>query len=216
MRRRLARLPRGGRLLDIGCATGIFVAQAMTDWRAVGTDVSLAACRVARQRGLDVVVSDAARLPLASGSHDVVTLWDTLEHLPDPLAVLGEVARILRPGGSLVLSTGDVSSWCARLSGSRWHLFTLPEHRYFFSRDSLEPLLNRVGLRCTACYHDGARYSAAYLVERLVKSLLGTTRGLERLSQLRLVRDATLYINLFDVMTLEAERASPTSGGTPS
>lgn len=217
MRRRLCGLPPGGRLLDIGCATGTFVAEASTVYTAAGTDVSLDACRVARHRGLDVLVTDAVALPFASASHDVITMWDTIEHLAAPVAVLAEVARVLRPGGTLVLSTGDVSSWCARLSGRRWHLFTVPEHRYFFSPHSLTRILDRVGLRCTACYHTGGYYSPAYLIERLVKTLFASTRGIEHLTRHRFMRGTTLYVDLCDVMTVEAVRpASPERSKVPA
>jgi SAM-dependent methyltransferase len=205
-RQRLLRLPRGRRLLDIGSATGTFLTEAGASYRTSGTDLSLDACRVARRRGLNVVVTDAVALPFASASHDVVTMWDTIEHVADPVAVLSEVARVMQPGGTLVLSTGDVSSWCARLGGRYWHLFTIPEHRYFFSRRSLTSLLERVGLRCTACYHAGGYYSPACLLERLVKSLVGNSRRIDRLLQRRWLREATLYVNLFDIMTIEAVR----------
>ena len=209
-RRRLRRLPPGGRLLDIGCATGTFISEAQAVYRAAGTDISFDACRAARRRGLDVVATDAAALPFASASLDVITMWDTLEHMTDPVAVLGEVARVLRPGGTLALTTGDVSSWCARLSGRRWHLFTVPEHRYFFSPDSLIRVFDRVGLRCTACYHAGGYYSPAYILERLAKSLRAGVGAVERLHRWRCLRETSLYVNLFDVMTVEAvSLASP-------
>jgi ubiquinone/menaquinone biosynthesis C-methylase UbiE len=207
-RRRLRRLPPGGRLLDIGCATGTFIAETQAVYRAAGTDISFDACRVARSRGLDVVVTDAAALPFASASHDVITMWDTLEHIADPVAVLAEVARVLRPGGTLALTTGDVSSWCARRSGRRWHLYTVPEHRYFFSPHSLIRMFDRVGLRRTACYHEGGYYSLAYLFERVVKSLGASAGAIERLHQWRCLREASLYVNLFDIMTVEAVRAA--------
>jgi SAM-dependent methyltransferase len=205
-RDRLRRVPSGARLLDVGCATGAFVAEAGAGCIASGTDVSLAACRVARGRGLDVVVAEAGNLPFASASHDVVTMWDTVEHLADPLAALREVARVLRPGGVLLLSTGDVTSWCARLSGRHWHLFTVPEHRFFFSPESLDRALERAGLRRTSLRHAGAHYSPAYLLERLVKSLGGDTRRIEALLGRRRLRESTVYLNLFDIMTVEATR----------
>ena len=206
-RRRLRRLPPGGRLLDIGCASGTFISEAQAAYSVAGSDVSFDACRVAHSQGLAVVTGDATALPFASASLDLVTMWDTLEHIADPVGALTEVARVLRPGGKLTLTTGDVSSWCARLSGRRWHLYTVPEHRYFFSLRSLVRVLDRAGLHCTACYHAGGYYSLAYVLERVVKSLGASAVVIERLHRWRWLRETSVYVNLFDIMTVEAVRA---------
>ncbi|MFQ5417401.1 MAG: methyltransferase domain-containing protein, partial [Myxococcota bacterium] len=146
--RRLAKLPPprpGARLLDVGAAFGFAIAEAETaGWVASGLEVSrAAAARACQTLGEGIVVADALRTPFASDRFDVVTLWDVLEHLSDPHAAIAEVARLLRPGGHLVLSTGDVGSLAARVSGSRWHLYNLPEHLFFYSRESLRRLLAR-------------------------------------------------------------------------
>jgi ubiquinone/menaquinone biosynthesis C-methylase UbiE len=207
-RHRLARLPEGKCLLDIGCATGAFLSAARARYWVTGTDVSLAACQVAAGRSLPVTVADATRLPFAPDRFDVVTMWDTIEHLADPRTALSEVARVLRPGGTLVLTTGDVQSWCRRLSGRRWHLYTLPEHRYFFSAATLDTLLSQAGLRPVACTREGGWYPLAYLVERLAKTLRGSARGVRALLQASWLRNTMLYVNLFDIMLVRASKPS--------
>jgi len=205
-RRRLAELPTGARLLDIGCASGAFLAEAHARYRVVGTDISFDACQVAAERGIPVIVAEAAALPFPAGSFDVVTMWDTIEHLADPRAALSEVARVLRPGGTVALTTGDVRSWCRRLSGKRWHLYTLPEHRYFFSAVTLDQLLSEAGLRPVACKRDGGWYSLAYVVERLAKTLMGSARSVSPLLHSAALRNTMLYVNLFDIMLVRASK----------
>jgi SAM-dependent methyltransferase len=204
-RLRRLRLPApGARLLDVGAAYGFAVAEARrAGWRAWGLEVSTAAARQAARAGLPVLVGSAERAPFAAGSFAAVTLWDVLEHLPNPHAAVAELARLLHPGGRLALTTGDVGSLVARLSGSRWHLYSLPEHLYFFSRTSLRRLLAAHGLRIEWMRAEGARYTLGYLAERLRKTLLG-------LSPARPVRfpgaDWSLPINLFDIVTVHAVR----------
>jgi SAM-dependent methyltransferase len=81
---------------------------------------------------------------------DLVTLWDVIEHVADPLGVLREVARVLAPGGKVVLTTGDIGSAYAQARGVDWHLMTPPWHLYFFSRATLGALAARAGLRVDA------------------------------------------------------------------
>lgn len=206
--RRLARIPLprpGARMLDVGAAYGYSVAEARAaGWDAHGLEVSTAAAAAAREAAAGrVVAADALRTPFADASFDAVTLWDVLEHLADPRAAIAEVARLLAPRGRLVLTTGDVGSWVARLSGARWHLYTLPEHLFFFSRASLRLLLERHGLRVEEMRADSAVYTLGYLAERLRKSLLGHR-----------VRTAVAWpgaglrvpVNLFDIVTVSALR----------
>jgi SAM-dependent methyltransferase len=209
-RQRLARIPRpgaGARLLDIGAAFGFAVNEATRlGWRALGAEVSLPAARRAAERATgEVIVANALDLPFAASVFDVVTMWDVVEHLRDPHRAVTEVARVLRAGGRLVLSTGDVDSLVAKISGTRWHLYTLPEHLFFFSRPALRVLLEQHGLRVVRMRAHGARYPIGYLVERLRKTLLGKPqrRGPSpRWPGARL----SVPVNLFDIVTVTAIR----------
>jgi len=209
---RLARVPQpeaGGRLLDIGAAFGFAVSQARrAGWEATGIEISIAAARRAGDAAPGrVLVASALHTPFADAAFDVVTLWDVLEHLADPHAAIAEVARLLRPGGRLVLTTGDVGSLAARLFGARWHLYTLPEHLFFFSRRSLRELLGAHGLRVESERAEASLYTAGYLIERLRKTLLGRPRqrsGEWPGAGLR------VPVNLFDIVTVQAVAA-----GTP-
>ena len=137
-----------GRLLDIGCATGFFLDLARSDgWEGVGTEVSGFSVRYARERlGLDVRLGILRDMQFGAGTFDVVTMWDVIEHVVDPMAELAEVWRILRDGGVLSLITPDVGSLVARLLGSRWEEFRrVREHVYFFSRRTMTEMLRKVG-----------------------------------------------------------------------
>jgi SAM-dependent methyltransferase len=199
--------PRAGaRLLDLGPAFGFAVDEARrAGWWATGLELSRAAAlRAAAVAGPGgIAVGDAQRTPFAGACFDAVTLWDVLEHLPDPHAATAEVARLLRPGGRLALSTGDVGSMAARVSGRHWHLYTLPEHLFFYSRESLRRLLAAHGLRIERMRAEGAHYPMGYLLERLRKTLLGVgPRSSARWPGTQLA----VPVNLFDVVTVRAVR----------
>jgi SAM-dependent methyltransferase len=195
----------GARLLDLGAAYGFAVDEARrAGWRASGLEISAEAARraVALVGGV-VVRADAARTPFASARFEVITLWDVLEHLPDPHAVMAEIARLLTPGGRLVLTTGDAGSLAARVSGARGHLLTLPEHLFFHSRESLRQLLAAHGLRVVSMHAESSLYPLGYLAERLRKTLL---RRPARRAPRWPGAAWSVPVNLFDVVTVRAER----------
>lgn len=93
------------RILDVGCGTGSNLSAFCQLGRAVGIDMSTDALEFCRQRGIErVALSEIESLPFPDGTFDVVTAMDILEHTDDDLAALGELRRVLRPGG-LMLST---------------------------------------------------------------------------------------------------------------
>lgn len=193
---------RPSRLFDLGCGTGVFVEQAgRQGWGAVGAEVSAYAADVARSRGLNVTCESIEDFSPAAEAYDCVTMWDVIEHLRDPGAALGKLAKALRPCGILALSTGDITAACARLCGSRWHLFNLPEHLYFFSPRSLRGLLGQAGLSVVAIRRELNWFSAGYLIERLLKS---TGRVAARIPS-RLGR-ITLPATLLDVVSVYAQK----------
>ena len=137
-----------GRLLDVGCATGFFLDLARkAGWAVVGSEVSTFSARYAVEKlRLDVRLGQLRDLNLDAGMFDVVTMWDVIEHVVDPMAELEETRRILRAGGLLSIITPDVSSPVARLLGGRWEEYRrVREHIYFFSRRTMTEMLRRAG-----------------------------------------------------------------------
>lgn len=169
-----------GRLFDIGCGTGVFLDTArQAGWSVAGLEVSTHAASVAQGAGLDIcceAVEGFAPSADQRARFDCVTMWDCIEHLRDPAGAVSVAAALLRPGGCLALSTGDVTSWCARLSGRHWHLFNLPEHLFFFSPKSLVLLLAGAGLQAVGWRREVNWVSVAYVLERLRKTLHAAVR----------------------------------------
>jgi SAM-dependent methyltransferase len=176
--------PRG-RLLDVGCAYGFLLEVA----RARGWDVAAVepatavAAQVSARFGIPVP-RDLAAAAHPDASFDAVTLWDVIEHLPEPRAELAEVARVLKPGGLCSVVTPDIDSLAARLLGRRWEeVQKLPEHVCFFGRASLGRLLEASGLRPIAWGTVGKRMALEEVLVRLTPTaprLIGPLHALAR------------------------------------
>lgn len=136
----------GGRLVEIGCAYGFFLLEASPYFECSGLELSPAAVEACHQRALDVRRGPADESHIKPlGEADVVVMLDVIEHLPDPAATLASVWALLKPGGMLVITTGDWSSLLARVMGKRWRLMTPPQHLFYFTARSLQKLCQRVG-----------------------------------------------------------------------
>ena len=97
-----------GRLLDVGCAVGSFlqIVKADGQWQCQGVEISEYAANLAAKRlGIDVFAGTLKAADYPDESFDVVTMWDILEHMDASLTEMREVARILKPGGVLLVNT---------------------------------------------------------------------------------------------------------------
>jgi 2-polyprenyl-3-methyl-5-hydroxy-6-metoxy-1,4-benzoquinol methylase len=101
-----------GKLLDVGCATGSFLSLAKGNgWECRGVEVSSFAAAQARERtGCEVFCGQFAHAPFADGMFDVVTMWDLLEHLPDPVTALRKAGTLLKANGLLLVNTPNEDS----------------------------------------------------------------------------------------------------------
>jgi len=170
------RWPRRGRLLDVGCAAGFFLAEARAHYEVQGVELSDWAARHAREQlHLTVFTGTLQQAALPAAHFDVVTLWDVIEHVPEPVPLLAEAARVLRPGGRLVLTTGDWDSAYARARGPAWHLIAPPWHLTMFGRRTMAQAGTRAGLTPVHCASEGVagdapwwRHRAGVLLARLL------------------------------------------------
>lgn len=152
-RRRAARLrawsPPPGRVLDVGCGRGIFLAQ-MKQWgyEAAGTQLSQTAANYARKRfGLTIFEGELPEAPFEPASFDLVTMWHVLEHTTNPRAYLERVHELLKPGGRFLVEVPNAACGSTRWGGSGWLHWDIPRHLFHFTPQTLEQLLKETGFR---------------------------------------------------------------------
>ena len=135
-------------MLDIGCGFG----QSLAYHKARGCDVQGVEAdenirRVADKFGFDVHVGLFDPEVYAPASFDYVTMNQVIEHVREPAEMLNGLAKVLRPGGTAILTTPNAGGWCARVFGRFWINWHAPYHLQFFSRDSMRLAAERAGLR---------------------------------------------------------------------
>jgi 2-polyprenyl-3-methyl-5-hydroxy-6-metoxy-1,4-benzoquinol methylase len=143
---RLWRMTGGSRLLDIGCSTGIFLNGAKRRFYVKGVEYASWSAEFARRvYGLTVYNSTLEEAHFGNAQFDAVTFFEVIEHVHDPTAFLCEVNRILRPGGVVAISTGNVDSLEAMVRRRKWYYFAPKFHLYYFSLRTLERMLRKTG-----------------------------------------------------------------------
>jgi SAM-dependent methyltransferase len=137
-------MPAGGRWLDFGCGAGGLVRNArLAGFNAIGFEEGWGA-NAARSKKIPVV--DAVGLDACAGGIDFVTAIEVVEHVHDPVSVLKQMRRLLRPGGILFLTTGNAEPWRGRLF--EWSYASIPEvHISFYEPRTLEVALKMAGFR---------------------------------------------------------------------
>lgn len=195
----------GERCLDVGCGDG----GTLGPWAQhrgcdyVGVDISSNAVREARARGLEAhVVEDATALPFAPGEFDAAMCLDVFEHLFQPQLAAAEIARVLRPGGVLVVAIPNAAYWRRRLELGLFGRFnpygdekamTEPwrdPHLRFFTAWSLRRMLEAAGLRVSEL----SGFNGAFL--RDLPRLRALGRGRSSLAYRALERQAPSLLAL--------------------
>ena len=159
--------PGRGRLLDVGTAAGAFLAAARRrGWDVEGCEPNRWLAEWgSRHYGLAIRQGQIFDQNFPPESFDVVTLWDVIEHTPDPAHVVRHLETLLKPGGTLIVNYPDRGSWIARLMGRRWP-FLSSVHLYYFTRTTIARLLERHGFRVVEMRPHVQRLELGYLLAR--------------------------------------------------
>ena len=150
------------------------------------------------------------RYALEQEGFDVITMWDYIEHSPDPSGELEIANSLLRSGGLLVLTTPDIASLPARISGRRWMGIKQEEHLFYFSSDTIGGLLEKHNFEPSHFGHVGKYIDIDFFIKRI--GLYSTTveRALSAVARVLGIGEKTLYVNPFDIMIVYGRKVEST------
>lgn len=205
--RRIGSLKRDARtLLEVGCGPGFFLNMARNFYDVVGVELSSYASEYARNHlGLNVFKGTTQEASFAEWSFDIVALWDVISHITDPLPLVKEVGRILRPSGLLAMSTPNVDSFLSRSQGRSWRLYKPPYHLHYFSPATIASLLDFGAFSVIKVEHTLEWHSLQYLCHVLCVHYNNKMfRALKKLTVGLGIRNIVIPVTLWDIMTVYA------------
>jgi 2-polyprenyl-3-methyl-5-hydroxy-6-metoxy-1,4-benzoquinol methylase len=156
-----------GRLLEVGCGRGATLKE-MADlgWRVEGVDFDANSVRNARSKGLTVHHGDLIGQKYEDNIFDAIVMSHVIEHVPNPLEVLQESFRVLKPGGTLVVLTPNTSSLGHWMYGSNWRGLEPPRHLHLFNSMSLTQLASLANFDDVSC-RSSVRAKKIFLQSRI-------------------------------------------------
>lgn len=139
---------KNGKLLDVGCGNGRYLdGMKKLGWQTQGVEFNASAVEVCKLSGLTVHHGDLFSAHFESNNFDVINVSHVIEHVPNPVAFFTELARVLKPNGSLVIKTPNSLALGRKLFNTNWYANDVPRHLYLFSYQNLSVLANNCGLK---------------------------------------------------------------------
>lgn len=206
--KKIEKIIKPGKVLDIGCATGFFMQTAINKgWEAEGIEISEYAASIGKKNKLKIYNEDLSKIKLGKKKYDLITLWDLIEHVTDPVKTLKKVHSILKKGGIIAMTTPDVGSIPAKITRHKWVGYKLSdEHLTYFSRKTIFQLLEKSGFTPISFNHTG-KYVNFYLFADRVGLYNKPVGNLLKILGKVLFRNTKFYISAFDIMCVYAKKS---------
>lgn len=168
-----------GKVLDIGCGRGLLLHKLrQRGWTPMGTELSEEAASYARDRlGLPVTTQMVEDVNFPDNEFDLVILWHVLEHVHSPRAMLKEVARIMKPGETLLVAVPNFGSLESKWSKTGWFHLDVPRHLTHFTRATLAHALDDAGLTVSSTNFFSTEYDFFSFVQS-VQNRIGLRHNL--------------------------------------
>lgn len=135
-----------GKVLDIGCSTGVFLDLFKAHWETWGVEPSESGER-AKAKGHKIVRSFFEKANLPKNFFDLAILNHTLEHMDDPLLVLKKVKTLLKDSGVIFVDVPNAGGLGAKILGKHWPYLLPLEHKHQFTRESFTGVFKKAGFQ---------------------------------------------------------------------
>ena len=170
-----------GHALEIGCGAGLMLEELRrSGWRVTGTErTPEAAAYVREQIGIEVIAGGVEHIS-GEARFDLIVMFQVLEHISDPRAMLAHCVRLLAPGGRLIIGVPNLDSWQARFSGIEWVHLDPPRHLVHFTPAALGRMLQDVGLEVTATRFSSPEHDPYGWVQSSINKWTGQSNLLTR------------------------------------
>jgi SAM-dependent methyltransferase len=145
-----------GKMLDVGCGEGFFLASAQkAGWEVYGTEFADIYLPICISKGIRMQQGRLNPANYSPGSFDVILWIEVIEHIDYPVQELENIRQLLRPGGVLYLTTPNFNAVSRRLLGGRWTVIDYPGHLTYYTPSSLKRLLEKSGFESVSVRTDG-------------------------------------------------------------
>ena len=198
------------KILEIGCAYGFFGELATSAWGAgyTGIDIATEAVEYAKSTlKLNVFCGDYLQSFQNKFTFDTVFMWDVIEHLRNPMAVIEKVSKEISPKGFIVITTGDIGALLPRLQKKKWRMISPPAHLHYFNRKTITKLLEKNGFRVVDISYPAVSrsikqifYSLFILNRERCPAVIKKMYGI-------IPEKMNISLNTFDIMVVVAQKA---------
>jgi 2-polyprenyl-3-methyl-5-hydroxy-6-metoxy-1,4-benzoquinol methylase len=205
--KKISKYRRGGKILDIGCATGFLLDEARNQgWQIYGVELSKWAVNFARQNfNLNVFEGVLKNAGFPYNYFDVIVMVDSIEHLPDPRKTLEEIRHILKPNGILCISTPDIDSLTSKILQAKWWGIK-QSHLFYFSKKTLAKMLDATGFNVVKYSAHARVFSINYWNNRIKNYNIFLYKIFDFVSKYFLLKNSLIKLSFRDQIEVFAQK----------
>lgn len=201
------------KVLEVGCAYGYFLnlIKEEVSWHK-GYDVSSEGIDYAvKELKVNAEAGDFLKdTSIKNESLDLVCMWDVMEHFGEPQKHVEKAAKLLKKGGALCFTTGDVGAFVPRKRGEKWRMVHPPTHIYYFNVKGATRLLEKYGLKVEKVRYKATHRNAGSVMQQLIVNKKAKNKSARVLEAGYVVakkiglHNVNFPLNLYDVMEVTA------------